>query len=97
MFWFIGAKVTNGIRSSQRQRNQVINFVIAGLVLRDSVLGVRLPFKPRWYRSHLLCVARNAHILGGYVERVTRRKLWIGQNWRGLLGEDGLSEKQQKG
>ena len=93
MFWLIGAK--------DSEWNQILPTIaglgVAGLVLRDSVLGVRLPFKPRWYRSHLLCVARNAHILGGYVERVTRRKLWIGQNWRGLLGEDGLSEKQQKG
>jgi hypothetical protein len=28
------------------QRNQAINFVVAGLVLRDSVLGVHLSFKP---------------------------------------------------
>jgi hypothetical protein len=61
MFWFIGAKVTNGIRSSQRQRNQVINFVVASLVLRDSVLGVGLPFKPCWHCSHLFGVARNTH------------------------------------
>ena len=89
MFLSIGPKVTNRIRSSQRQRNQVINFVIASLVLRDSVLGVRLPFKPCWYRSHLLCVASNADILSGYVERVTWRELWIRKNWCGLLGENG--------
>jgi hypothetical protein len=34
----------------------VINFVVAGFVLRDSVLGVRLSFE---YRSHLLRLARN--------------------------------------
>src|SRR6516225_9287453 len=60
-FGRLGPKVTNGIRSSQRQRNQVVNFVIAGLVLRDSILGVRLSFKPCRHRPHLLCVARNAH------------------------------------
>src|SRR5262249_32287152 len=68
-------KVTNGNRSSQRQRNQVINFVIARLVLRDSVLGVRLSFKPYWHCSHLLCVARNAHVLSGYVECVPAKRL----------------------
>jgi hypothetical protein len=34
-------------------------------------------------------------ILSGYVERVTWRQLRIGENRRGLLGEDGLSEKQE--
>jgi hypothetical protein len=38
-FGRLGPKVTNGIRTSQRQRNQVINFVIAGLVLfRDRIV-----------------------------------------------------------
>ncbi len=74
----------------------MINFVIASLVLRDSVLGVCLPFKPCRDRSHLLRVARNAHILSGYVERVTRCELRIGKNRRGLLGEDDLGEEQQK-
>jgi hypothetical protein len=41
---------------------------IFSLVLRDSVLGVRLSLKPWWYRSHLLCVARNAHVLSGYLK-----------------------------
>jgi hypothetical protein len=91
----LGPKITNGIRSSQRQRDQVINFVVAGLVLRYSVLGVRLIFKPRRYRSHLLCVPRNAHVLSGYLERVTRRELRIGENRRGLLGQDGLSKKEK--
>jgi len=74
----------------------VIYFLIASLVLRDFVLGVRLSFKPCWHSSHLLCVARNAHVLSGYVERVTRRQLRIRKNRRGLLGEDEPSEKQQK-
>ena len=68
----------------------MINFVVAGLVLRDFVLGVRLSFKPCWHCSHLLCVAGNTHVLSGNVECVTRRKLRIG-----LFGEDGLSEKQE--
>jgi len=70
----LGPKITNGTRSSQRQRDQVINFVVSGLVLRYSVLGVRLLL------SHLLCVPRNAHVLSGYLERVTRRELRIGEN-----------------
>ena len=49
----------------------MINFVVAGLVLGDSVLGIRLSFKPCWHRPHLLGVARNAHVLSGYVEYVT--------------------------
>jgi hypothetical protein len=53
----------------------MVDFVIAGLVLRDSILGVRLSFKPSWYRSHLLCIARNAYVLSGHVERVTRRQI----------------------
>ena len=93
-FTRLGPKVTNGIRSSQRQRNQVINFVVASLVLRDTLLGVRLSLKPCRHRSDLLCVAGNAHVLGGYVERITRRGLRIGKNWRGLLGAEGLNEKQ---
>ena len=39
----------------------MINFVVAGLVLRDFVLGVRLSFKPCWHCSHLFGVARNTH------------------------------------
>src|SRR5215831_8021109 len=35
--------------------------------------SVRLSFKPYWHCSHLLCVARNAHVLSGYVECVTRQ------------------------
>ena len=73
----------------------MINFVIAGLVLGDSILGLRLSFKPCRYRSYLLGVAGNAHVLSGYVECVTRRQLRIRKNRRGLLGEDGLSEKQE--
>ena len=73
----------------------MINFVIASLIPRDSVLGVRLSFKPRWYRSHLLRIARDAHVLSGYVECVTRRQLRVGKDRRGLLAEDGLSEKQE--
>jgi len=52
----LGPKITNGIRSSQRQRDQVINFVVAGLVLRDSVFGVRPSFKPCWLRFPRLAV-----------------------------------------
>ena len=73
----------------------MVDFVIAGLVLRDSILGVRLSFKPSRYRSHLLCIARNAYVLSGHVECVTRRQLRIGKNRRGLLGEEGLSEKEK--
>jgi hypothetical protein len=73
----------------------VIDFVIAGLVLGDSILGVRLSFKPCWYCSHLLRVAGNTHVLSAYVKRVTWRQLRIGKNWRGLLGEDRLREKQE--
>ena len=58
-------------------------------------LHVGLSFGPRRHRSHLLRVARNAHVLSGYFKRVTRRQLRIGKNWCGLLGEDGLSEKQE--
>ena len=36
------------------------------------VLGVRLSFKPCWHCSHLLRVARNTHVLSGYLESVTR-------------------------
>jgi hypothetical protein len=93
-FTRLGPKVTNGIGSSQRQWNQVINLVVAGLVLGDSILGVCFSFKPCRYSSHLLGVARNAHVLSGYVERATMRQFRIGKNWRGLLGEDDLSEKQ---
>ena len=67
----------------------MINFVIPSLVLRDSVIGVRLSFTPYWHCSHLLCVARNAHVLSGYVECVTRQaasKLeeWLGEAWVGV-------------
>ncbi len=55
----------------------MVDFVIAGLVLRDSILGIRLSFKPSWYRSHLLCIARNAYVLSGHVERVTRRQISV--------------------
>jgi hypothetical protein len=54
MFWSIGATGCELIRSSQRQRNQVINFIVAGFVLRDSILGVGLSLKPCWHCSHLL-------------------------------------------
>ena len=40
----------------------MIHFVIAGLVLRDSVLGVRLSFNPRRHCSHLLAQP-NTHVL----------------------------------
>jgi hypothetical protein len=88
-------KVTNGIGSSQRQRNQVINFVVAGLLLGNSILSVRLSFKPSWHCSHLLRIARNANVLSGHIKNVTRRQLQIGNDWRGLLGEDDAGEKQQ--
>jgi hypothetical protein len=74
MFWSIGA---TGLRieldppNSQRQRNQMINFVVSGLVLCDSILGVCLPLKPSWYRSYLFSVAGNANVLRSYVECVT--------------------------
>ena len=61
-FGRLGPKVTNGVRSSQRRWNQVVNFVVAGLVLGDSVLGVRLSFKPCWHCSHLLRVAGNGFL-----------------------------------
>jgi hypothetical protein len=73
----------------------VINFVVAGLVLRDFVHGVRLSLKPCRYRSHLLGVAGDAHVLSGYFKRVTGRQLRVGKNWCRLLGEDGLSEKEE--
>ena len=66
----------------------MINFVIACLILRDSVLGVGLSFKPCRYRSHLLSVAGNAHVLSSHVECVTRRQIQIRKNRRGLLGEE---------
>jgi hypothetical protein len=74
----------------------VIHFGVAGLVLRDSVLGVRLSFKPCWYRSHLLGVARNAHVLSSYLERVTGRQLRIRKNRRRLLGEDDRARNSKK-
>ena len=74
----------------------MIHFGVAGLVLRDSVLGVSLSFKPCWHRSHLLGVAGNTHVLSGHVECVTGRQLRITKNGRRLLGEDDLSEKQRK-
>jgi hypothetical protein len=58
----LGPKVANGIGSSQRERHQVINFVVAGLVLRDCVLGVGLFFEPCCYGPHLLRVAGDAHV-----------------------------------
>ncbi|MBV9298579.1 MAG: hypothetical protein JO066_06340 [Verrucomicrobia bacterium] len=60
-----------------------------------SLSGVRLPLSHAGTGSHFLCVARNAQVLSGYVECVTRRYFRIGENWRGLLCKDGLSEKQQ--
>jgi hypothetical protein len=64
----------------------VIDFVIPGLVLRDSVLGVRLSFEPGRYRPHLLRVAGNADVLGGDVEDIARGQLRVGQDGRRLLG-----------
>ena len=94
-FGRLGPKVANGIRSSQRQRNQVVNLVVARFVFRNPVLGIRLPFEPRRHRPHLLRVAGNADVLSGHVECVTRCQLRIGKNRRGLLGEEGLSEKEK--
>ena len=74
----------------------MIDFVVAGLVLGDSRLGVRLSFKPCWYCSHLLGVARNAHVLSSYLECVTERQLRIRKNWRGLLGEGGTEREATK-
>ena len=73
----------------------MINFVVTGLVLSDSGLVIRLSFEPCRHRSHLLRLAGNAHVLSGYVERVTRRHLRVGKNRHGLLGDDDLSEKQE--
>ena len=68
----------------------MINFVVAGLILRDSVLGVRLSFKPHWHCSHLLCLARNAHILSSYLECVTRHELRIGEELVWVAGQGRL-------
>src|SRR5262245_23950931 len=46
--------------------------------------------------SHLLGVARDTHVLSGYVECIPWRQLRIRKNWPGLLGKDDLSEKEQK-
>jgi hypothetical protein len=73
----------------------MINFVVAGLVLCDSVLSVRLSFKPCWDCSHLLCVPWNAHVLSSYLECVTWGQLPIRKDWCGLPGKDGLSEKEE--
>jgi hypothetical protein len=64
--------------------------------LRDSVLGVRLSFKPCRHCSHLLRVARNAHVLSCNVECVAGSQFRVGKNWRGLLGEDDLVRNNKK-
>jgi hypothetical protein len=72
MFWLIAPQVTNRIRFSQRQRNQVVKFVVAVLVLRDFVLGERLSFKAPngWLRR--LSTARVSRASSANVELVRR-------------------------
>jgi hypothetical protein len=43
-FWLIGATDCESNWTSQGQRDQVIDFVIPGFVLRDPVLGIHLSF-----------------------------------------------------
>jgi hypothetical protein len=43
----------------------------------------------------LLAPSWRSHVLSAYVERVAWRQLRIGKNWRGLLGEDSLSVKEE--
>ena len=48
---------------------------------------------PHRHVPHLFGVTGNAHILGGHVERVTRRQLRIGKNRRGLPGGEDSGKK----
>jgi hypothetical protein len=72
-------------------------FVVARLVLGNSIFGVRLSLKPYWNRSHLLGVAGNPYVLSGYFERVTGRQLRIRKNRRGLLGRRRAERETTKG
>src|SRR5260370_13420128 len=75
----------------------MIDFVITGAVRCDAILLVNFPLHFRRNVTHLFGVSTNTEILNRDLECVSRRQLRIGNDWRGLLGEDDLSEKRQKG
>ena len=58
-------KVSNGIGSSQRQGNRVVDFVAAGFMLRDPIFGIRLSLQP----------GHGPHLLGRNRERTRRQSL----------------------
>jgi hypothetical protein len=71
--------------------------VIAGTVQCDALLLVNFPLHFRRNVPHLFGVAGYAEILNRDCERVSRRQLRIGKNWRRLLGEGDRGQKQQEG
>ena len=73
----------------------MINLVIAGTGRYDAVLPVNFEFHFRRNVTHLFGVSGYTEILHRNFECISRRQLGIGENWRGLLGEDDLREKEE--
>ena len=73
----------------------MINLVIAGAVRCDAVFAVNWRSFPPVDRA-LFWRIRGCNILSCDIERAARGQIRIGKNWRGLLGDDDLREKQQK-
>ena len=63
---------------------------------RDSIFSVNLPLYLRWNVAHFFGVPRDTEILGRNIKCVAGSQLRIGNDWRGLLGEGDLGEKQQQ-
>ena len=72
----------------------MIDLVIAGTF--EAVLLVNLSLHFRWNVTHLFGVAGYTEILHRDRAGVTRRQLWIGKNWRGLLGKGYRGQNSKK-
>jgi len=73
----------------------MIDLVIAGTAC-DTIFPVNLPFHFRWNVPHLFGVSGYTEILNRDCERVSGRQLWIGKNWRGLLGKGYRGQNSKK-
>jgi hypothetical protein len=71
----------------------MINLVITGAVRCDTVFFVNFPLHFRRNIAHLFGIANYAEILRRDIERIAGG-IW--KNWRRLLGDNNLREKQQK-
>jgi hypothetical protein len=72
----------------------MINFILSGLMLSDSILGVHLPLQFRGHVSDLFGITGLGNVLQCYIKGRARRELRIRPDGRRLIRENNRSEKE---